>query len=173
MGWDWSHLKGESWWTHTKRSAKISSLLLISGLTMLIHMIIPLWQQPKWLRGDAVVKRLCELLEQDREMTRIIVRLVYFLTILIIFDLTATLFWINKGLATEANPIMDFFLEYSPLMFVLAKLGLSTAGIYILYFFRKKFKRKVFNVLLALNVIYLLVFVYHLWGALFLIFSTI
>ena len=106
-------------------------------------------------------------------MTRIIVRLVYFLTILIIFDLTATLFWINKGLATEANPIMDFFLEYSPLMFVLAKLGLSTAGIYILYFFRKKFKRKVFNVLLALNVIYLLVFVYHLWGALFLIFSTI
>ena len=42
--------------------------------------------------------------------------MVYFLAILIIIDLTATLFWVHNGLATEANPIMDFFLQYSPVL---------------------------------------------------------
>jgi len=106
-------------------------------------------------------------------MLRRIIRLVYFLAVLIIIDLSATLFWVHNGLATEANPIMDFFLQYSPVLFVLAKLGLSTVGIYILYFFRARFKRMIFNILLGLNIIYLLVFAYHLSAALFLLFSTI
>ena len=106
-------------------------------------------------------------------MLRKIARLVYFLSILIIVDLTATLFWIKSGLATEANPVMDFFLQHSPVLFVITKLGLSGAGLYILYFFRKRFKRKVFYILLILNLIYLIVFGYHLWAALFLLFSTI
>ena len=86
--------------------------------------------------------------------------------------MTATLFWISHDLATEANPIMDFFLQFSPLLFVVAKLGLSGVGIYILYYFRKRFKDKIFRILLALNLIYIAVFVYHLWGVLFLLFST-
>jgi hypothetical protein len=106
-------------------------------------------------------------------MLRRIVRLVNFLAILIIIDLTATLFWVHNGLATEANPFMDLFLQYSPVLFVLVKLGLSTIGIYILYFFRDRFKRMIFNILLGLNIIYLLVFAYHLSAALFLLFSTI
>jgi len=106
-------------------------------------------------------------------MLRKIARLVYFLSILIIVDLTATLFWVQNGLATEANPIMDFFFQHSPVLFVLAKLGLSGVGLYILYFFRKRFKRRVFYILLILNLIYLIVFGYHLWAALFLLFSTI
>ena len=103
---------------------------------------------------------------------RSIVRLVYILAVLILVDLTATLFWISNGLATEANPIMDWFLQYSPLLFVIAKLGLSGVGIYILYYFRQRFRRKVFKILLTLNLIYITVFVYHLWGVLFLLFST-
>jgi hypothetical protein len=103
---------------------------------------------------------------------RNIVRLVYILAVLILVDLTATLFWLSSGLATEANPIMDWFLQYSPLLFVVAKLGLSGVGIYILYYFRKRFRRKVFKILLVLNLIYITVFVYHLWGALFLLLST-
>ena len=104
---------------------------------------------------------------------RNIVRLVYILAVLILIDLSATLFWVTNDLATEANPIMDFFLQVSPLLFVVAKLGLSGVGIDILYYFRKRFRRKVFKILLALNLIYIAVFMYHLWGVLFLLFSTI
>jgi len=86
--------------------------------------------------------------------------------------MTATLFWISNNLATEANPLMDFFLQFSPLLFVLAKLGLSGVGIYILYYFRKRFKNRVFRILLVLNIVYFTVFIYHLWGVLFLLFST-
>jgi|TARA_A100001391_G_scaffold78642_1_gene51094 succinate dehydrogenase hydrophobic anchor subunit len=105
-------------------------------------------------------------------MLRKIVGLVYALAILILIDLTATLFWVTNDLATEANPIMDFFLQVSPLLFVIAKLALSATGIWILYYFRKRFKRKIFKILLGLNLIYIAVFVYHLWGVLFLLFST-
>jgi hypothetical protein len=105
-------------------------------------------------------------------MLRRIVKLVYFLAVLILIDLTATLFWVEQGLATEANPIMNFFYQVSPLLFVLAKLGLSGAGIWILYFFRQRFKKKVFVALVGLNLVYITVFVYHLCGALFLLFST-
>ena len=105
-------------------------------------------------------------------MLRRIVRLVYFLAALIIIDLTATLLWVHNGLATEANPIMAFFLEFSPLLFVIAKLGLSAVGIWILYYFRKTFKDAIFRILLALNLVYIAVFVYHLWGAIFLLMST-
>ena len=101
---------------------------------------------------------------------RRIVRLVYILTILILIDLTATIFWIANDLGHEANPIMAFFLNLSPLLFVTAKLGLSAAGIWILYYFRKRFTNKVFNILLGLNIIYIGVFAYHLGAALFLLF---
>tara|TARA_R110000824_G_scaffold252320_1_gene441072 strand:+ start:200 stop:517 length:318 start_codon:yes stop_codon:yes gene_type:complete len=103
---------------------------------------------------------------------RKIVRLVYILAIFILIDLTATLFWINHDLATEGNPLMAFFLEISPLLFVIAKLGLSSVGIWILYYFRKTFKNAIFKILLCLNLVYIAVFVYHLWGVLFLLFST-
>tara|TARA_R110002020_G_scaffold141097_1_gene312745 strand:+ start:1639 stop:1956 length:318 start_codon:yes stop_codon:yes gene_type:complete len=104
---------------------------------------------------------------------RKIVRLAYILTLFILIDLTATIYWIANDLGHEANPIMAFFLEISPLLFVIAKLGLSGVGIWILYFFRKRFTKKIFKILLGLNLIYISIFVYHLWGLLFLLFSTI
>tara|TARA_Y100000310_G_scaffold79089_1_gene75786 strand:- start:5316 stop:5633 length:318 start_codon:yes stop_codon:yes gene_type:complete len=103
---------------------------------------------------------------------RSIVRLVYILAILIFIDLTATLFWLSHDLATEANPIMDWFLQLSPLLFVIAKLGLSAIGIWILYFLRKRFTKIIFQILLGLNLVYISIFVYHLWGVLFLLIST-
>ena len=103
---------------------------------------------------------------------RKIVRLVYVLTIFILFDLTATLYWIANDLGHEANPVMAFFLEISPLLFVIAKLGLSAVGIWILYFFRRRFTTKIFRILLGLNLVYISIFVYHLWGLLFLLFTT-
>jgi len=71
---------------------------------------------------------------------RKVVRLVYLLTIFILIDLTATLYWVANDLGHEANPIMNFFLDVSPLLFVIAKLGFSGIGIWILYYFRKRSK---------------------------------
>tara|TARA_R110000824_G_scaffold277239_1_gene465509 strand:- start:315 stop:632 length:318 start_codon:yes stop_codon:yes gene_type:complete len=103
---------------------------------------------------------------------RKIVRLAYILTLFILIDLTATLYWIANDLGYEANPIMAFFLEVSPLLFVIAKLGLSAVGIWILYFFRKRFTDVIFRTLMALNLVYISVFVYHMWGLLFLLLTT-
>lgn len=103
---------------------------------------------------------------------RKIVRLVYILAIFILIDLTATLFWIANDLGHEANPIMAFFLHLSPLLFVVAKLGLSAVGIWILFYFRKRFTQTIFRILLGLNLVYIAIFVYHLWGLLFLLLAT-
>lgn len=52
--WDWAHFKSEGWVSHTKRSSKLAGLLLLSGLAMALHMLVPFWQQPKWLSGQGV-----------------------------------------------------------------------------------------------------------------------
>ena len=101
-----------------------------------------------------------------------IVNLAYILTILIFIDLTATLFWIHGGMATEANPIMNFFFKQSSFLFVFAKLGFSFAGIYLLYSYRERFRKIIRRVLMGLNFIYVGVCMYHLWGMLFLLFKT-
>jgi hypothetical protein len=67
---------------------------------------------------------------------------------------------------------MAFFLEISPLLFVIAKLGLSGVGIWILYFFRERLTKTIFKVLLGLNLVYISIFVYHLWGLVFLFLTT-
>jgi hypothetical protein len=103
---------------------------------------------------------------------RKIVRLVYILTVFILIDLTATIYWVANDLGHEANPIMAFFLELSPLLFVITKLGLSGIGIWILYYFRKRFRGMIFRTLVILNLVYISVCVYHLWGLLFLLLAT-
>ena len=65
--WDWAHFKDEGWLAHTKRSARLAGLLLGSGLTMILHMLVPFWQQPKSLQREAVATALCEGLESQEE----------------------------------------------------------------------------------------------------------
>lgn len=65
--WNWAHINEESWLLHTKRSLKLSTLLLLSGVAMLLHVIIPFWQQPKFLRADAVSDTLCRTMENCKE----------------------------------------------------------------------------------------------------------
>ena len=60
MSWDWSHFKVQNWWTHTKQASKLSGLLLLSGLAMLLHTLVPFWQQPKWLQAEAIKDSLEE-----------------------------------------------------------------------------------------------------------------
>lgn len=54
MMWDWAHFKGEGWLAHTKRSMTLATLLLVSGAAMILHAVVPFWQQPVWLRADCV-----------------------------------------------------------------------------------------------------------------------
>ena len=63
MIWNWSHLKDHGLLAHTIRSAKLSGLLLLSGLAMVVHTLLPFWQQPKFLQAEEVVRRIEELLE--------------------------------------------------------------------------------------------------------------
>ena len=102
---------------------------------------------------------------------RKVIRLTYTLVIFILIDLTATIFWLANGLASEANPVMDYFLDISPLLFVIAKLGLSAIGIWILYYFRKRFTSIIFQILLLLNLVYIVISIYHLYGVLFFLFN--
>ena len=67
MNWDWAHFKNEGWLAHTKRSAKFSGLPLLSGLAMILHMLVPFWQQPKWLCVDSVAVALCKGMESHKE----------------------------------------------------------------------------------------------------------
>ena len=62
--WDWAHFKSEGWLAHTKRSAKFAGLLLLSGLAMVLHLLVPFWQQPSWLCAGQVACTLCESMEK-------------------------------------------------------------------------------------------------------------
>ena len=99
-----------------------------------------------------------------------IVKLSCILTILIFIDLVATLFWTHGGWATEANPIMDFFLRISPVVFAFAKLGISFVGIYLLRSFHRRFPQTIFKILVGLTGVYIAVCLYHLLAMLFLLF---
>ena len=65
--WDWAHFKDEGWLAHTKRSIKLAALLLASGAAMVLHLLVPFWQQPKGLRREEVACKLCEGLELHKE----------------------------------------------------------------------------------------------------------
>jgi hypothetical protein len=56
--WDWAHFKGEGWLAHLRRSAKLSGLLILGGLAMLLHMLVPFWQQPGWLSARGLADTL-------------------------------------------------------------------------------------------------------------------
>jgi len=58
--WNWKHLAGEGWVAHTHRSVKLAALLLASGLAMLIHILIPFWEQPKRLQVCSVATTICQ-----------------------------------------------------------------------------------------------------------------
>jgi adenylylsulfate kinase-like enzyme len=67
MSWDWAHFKDEGWLAHTKRSARLAALLLASGGAMILHLLVPFWQQPRKLQREEVAAALCEGLEIHKE----------------------------------------------------------------------------------------------------------
>ena len=67
MSWDWAHFKTEGWLAHTKRSVRLAALLLASGVAMILHMLVPFWQQPKMLQRENVACSLREGLGTQEE----------------------------------------------------------------------------------------------------------
>jgi hypothetical protein len=94
------------------------------------------------------------------------------LIVLIFIDLVATIYWISAGVATEANPIMDYYLKHSIVAFAVAKLSISFFSLSILLKFKKRFKHFIFRTLFLLTLIYAAVFGWHITGLLFLVFQT-
>jgi len=64
--WDWAHLKEEGWVAHTQRAIKLATLLLLSGAAMVVHMVVPFWQQPKILQACEVSQALCRAIEERK-----------------------------------------------------------------------------------------------------------
>ena len=58
--WNWKHFKGEGWLAHTRRSVKLAALLLASGAAMILHILVPFWEQPKVLQVCSVAETICK-----------------------------------------------------------------------------------------------------------------
>ena len=58
--WDWKHVKKEGWVLHTLRGIKLSALMLASEAALLLHLVIPFWQQPKVLQVCSVADTICK-----------------------------------------------------------------------------------------------------------------
>lgn len=102
-----------------------------------------------------------------------VIRKIHFLSYLLIFlvlsDLIATIYWISSGVATEANPIMEYYLGHSVLLFSVVKLSLSFSSVWLLLRFKSKFKKLIYHSLIMITLIYVGVFIWHLTGLFFLI----
>ena len=51
---DFKHVKKERYFSHLWRSLKMAAFLCASGLFLLVHAILPFWQQPKPFRLQRV-----------------------------------------------------------------------------------------------------------------------
>lgn len=75
------------------------------------------------------------------------------------FDALLTIVWIDCGIAYEANPIMDYFLQISPVLFFCIKVILVLSCVSIIL----KFKERLFAriSLQVLFLIYATLIAYH------------
>ena len=86
------------------------------------------------------------------------------LVLLTLIDLTATVFWVSSGIATEANPLLEAVIQKSFLLFALVKISLAYFGILILRHHKKK--KIVFDLAMAAVFVYLGVTAWHVVGLL-------
>ena len=86
------------------------------------------------------------------------------LSILIMSALDAvfTIFWIRQGLAEEANPILDYFLQFGEESFLAGKFLLTVGGCVIL----KNLKKHKLSMRAAISLacFYFCIILYHLIG---------
>ena len=86
------------------------------------------------------------------------------LILLALFDLIATISWLSLGTAEEANPLMDYLIDESMVLFALGKLFLTFVGIAILKAFRPQRQSLVLKVTWSLIILYVGIAIWHLFG---------
>ncbi len=73
-----------------------------------------------------------------------------------------TIIWVESGMATEANPLMDVLLSKSPVLFICVKMLLVCLGVILLW--RLRAKAFALASIYLCFMVYSLVFFYHLHG---------
>ena len=95
--------------------------------------------------------------ERQFRWLRLIVMLIIFLNVL---DATFTLYWINTGLAKEANILLRNLVENHPVLFVIIKFTLVLAGTYILW--RNRYNKYAASGLFLAFLVYYALLLYHI-----------
>ena len=83
---------------------------------------------------------------------------------LALIDLLATMIWVDAGIATELNPLMDYFLKLSLPSFAAAKLSFTFVGVLILNKFNAHRNRLILTLSMILVALYSLLTCWHLVG---------
>ncbi len=83
-----------------------------------------------------------------------------FILVLNVFDAAFTLYWVNAGLAKEANVLLRYLVEHSPLLFIAVKFALVLAGVIVLWRYRYN-RFAVVGIFIAFLVYYSLL-LYHI-----------
>ena len=68
-----------------------------------------------------------------QEKHHLMLGLIFLVGIFNVIDAGLTIFWINAGLATEANPIMEFVLRFGFDVFLIFKIMLVTSCLFVLW----------------------------------------
>lgn len=79
-------------------------------------------------------------------------------------DALATMSWVQMGLATEANPMMEVLLTAHPALFVASKMALAGLGLALLSRYRDR--RLARAGVMAMFSLYTLIICYHIVGGL-------
>lgn len=78
-------------------------------------------------------------------------------------DALFTLYYVRNGLATEANPLMAYYLDHSDSAFLIVKMYMATIGIAIMYMYRDR-KAAMVGLWGAMAVYSLVVGNHLIWG---------
>lgn len=75
-------------------------------------------------------------------------------------DALFTVFWVEVGLAVEANPLMEVVMNQSPVLFALAKITLVNASVFLLW--RIDQRRSIRSVAAFCAAVYYCILLFHL-----------
>ena len=99
-----------------------------------------------------------------KESTRSLVTWAAMIVVILnLVDAIFTLAYTSAGLATEANPIMDFALAKSPVVFMVFKLAIVSGGVFVLW--RLRHRRAAAFGMMSSTAVYCSLLVYHLTAA--------
>jgi hypothetical protein len=82
--------------------------------------------------------------------------------ILCLLDAIFTMLWLSTGIAIESNPLMEFLINKSHLLFITVKMALTFASIHVLY--KYKDIKGVLTTGKILAILYLVIIIYHILG---------